>query len=262
MIQSLVRNRQLILALSTREIALRYRGSALGGVWTIIQPIFMLAIYAFVFSEILKARWPNGTGDKAEFALVLFAGLLVFNFFSEVFNRAPLSITANTSYVKKVVFPLHVLPTVNVVVALFGMLINVGVWLIFYVIAIGPLRITVLLFPVAIVPLILLLIGLSWLFASLGVFFRDLAQITPIVSTAVMFLTPIFYPVQSVPEKFRPLLNFNPLASLIEQVRSVLMWGQELDFVNYLIQLTCSTIIMWLCFIFFQKTRKGFADVL
>lgn len=262
LVASAIQHRRLIHALAVREIAARYRGSLLGFAWSVVQPIFMLAIYAFVFSEVLKGRWPGGTGSKAEFALVLFAGLLVFNMFSEVFNRAPHLVLDNTSYVKRVVFPLEVLSMVSIITALFNLVVSLTVWIIFYWVAIGTPHLTVLLFPIALLPLVILLMGLSWLFAALGVFLRDIAQVTAIITTALMFLTPIFFPVEAIPEKYRGLLDLNPLSPIVHQVRDVLMWGRGIDLMSYSTSLAIALIMLLPGFAFFQKVRKGFADVL
>lgn len=259
---SIVMHRRLIRALAVREIAARYRGSLLGFAWAVVQPVFMLAIYAFVFSQVFKARWPGGTGSKAEFALVLFAGLLVFNMFAEVFNRAPQLILSNANYVKRVVFPLEVLSVVSVITALFNLVVSLIVWLAFYAVAVGVPHASALLFPVALLPLVIFLTGLSWLFAALGVYLRDIAQITAIITTATMFLTPIFFPVDAIPERFRGLLDINPLAPIVHQVRDVLMWGNGIDPMSYSISLAISLAVMVVGFAFFQKVRKGFADVL
>jgi lipopolysaccharide transport system permease protein len=137
MVGSLIEHRNLIVALTVREVLGRYRGSVLGLFWSVFQPILMLAVYTFVFGLIFRSRWPGGSGSRSEFALVLFSGLLVFNMFAECLNRAPTIILSNTNYVKRVVFPLEVLPCVTVAVALFHLFVSFIVWLVFYLIAIG-----------------------------------------------------------------------------------------------------------------------------
>lgn len=234
----------------------------MGLAWALVQPIFMLAIYTFVFSEVFKARWPGGSGSRVEFALVLFSGLLVFNLFSEVFNRAPSLIVGNPSYVKKVVFPLEVLPWVSVLTAMFSLAIHLMVWLVFYLVSTGLPPLTTLLTPLVMLPVILFMTGLAWLLSALGVFLRDTAQITAIITTAVMFLTPIFYPIEAIPASLRPFLNINPLAPIVAQMRDVLIWGKGLDPVMYPICLLVSAAVFFFGFSFFQRTRKGFADVL
>ena len=262
LLSSLVEHRSLILALTVREVLGRYRGSILGLFWSVFQPILMLAVYTFVFGMIFRSRWPGGTGSKAEFALVLFSGLLVFNMFAECLNRAPTIILSNSNYVKRVVFPLEILPCVTVAVALFHLFVSFLVWLLFYVIAIGVPSVTVLLFPVTLIPLLFFALGISWFFSALGVYLRDTAQITGLVTTVLMFMTPIFYPAEAIPERFRVIAGLNPLVPIIEQVRRVLMWHSGITLDGFLPVLAVSLVVLWIGFSWFEKTRKGFADVL
>jgi lipopolysaccharide transport system permease protein len=262
MLYSFWRNRGLITTLVKREVVGRYRGSIMGILWSFFQPVFMLTVYTFVFSVVFKARWGTNNDSKTQFALVLFAGLLVFNFFSECMNRAPSLIFSNVNYVKKVVFPLEVLPLVVLGSAFFHMLVSLGVWLVFYVIFFGLPQPTVLLLPIILLPLILLTIGLSWFLASLGVYLRDMAQIMGIVTTTLMFLSPILYPSSLLPQKYRPFLYLNPLTPAIEQARDVLIWGKVPDGFAFVLYFGTTSLIAWLGFVWFQKTRRGFADVI
>jgi len=262
MIGSFWRNRSLIRALVEREVVGRYRGSVLGILWSFFNPVFMLVIYTFVFSVVFKARWSAGGESRAEFALVLFAGMLVFNLFAECVNRAPALILANANYVKKVIFPLEVLPWVAFGAALFHASISLFVWLVFSLFIIGVPHATLLLFPLLLVPLTLLILGLSWFLASLGVFLRDVSQVVGVVTAALMFLTPIFYPVSAIPETFRFFMAFNPLAFVVVQTHALLVFGAGLDWSGYAVLTGFSALVAWLGFAWFQKTRKGFADVL
>ena len=262
MVASLWRNRELVVSLVKREVQSRYKGSVLGLFWSFVQPVFMLAIYTFVFSVIFKARWNAGSDSKTEFALVLFAGLMVFNVFAECIGRAPGIILANTNYVKKVVFPLEILPWVTLGAALFQAFVSLSVWLLFYSLIFGLPHATAWLLPLVVIPIVFITIGISWILASLGVYLRDVGQFVGIIITVLMFLSPIFYPVSSLPVKYRYLLQFNPLTPAIEAVRGVLCWGNMPNIEMYCIYLTISVIFSWLGFAWFQKTRKGFADVL
>jgi lipopolysaccharide transport system permease protein len=261
-VASLWRNRSLIRALVRREVVGRYRGSVMGILWSFFNPIFMLAVYTFVFSVVFKARWSGGSESKTEFALVLFAGLIVFNLFAECFNRAPGLILSNVNYVKRVVFPLEILPWVALGSAIFHALVSLSVWLIAYLLLFGVPHITILLLPLVILPLLLLIMGLSWGLASLGVYLRDVSQFIGIFTTVLLFLSPIFYPVSALPEQYRPLLLLNPLTPAIEQARQVLIWGNAPDLKILSMYLLCAALVAWLGFAWFQKTRKGFADVL
>jgi len=262
MVASLWRNRSLIKALAQREVIGRYRGSVMGILWSFFNPVFMLLVYTFVFSAVFKARWSAGSDSKTEFALVLFAGLIVFNLFAECINRAPGLILANVNFVKKVVFPLEILPWVALGSALFHALVSLGVWLIAYLILFGVPHITVLLLPLVILPFLLFVMGLTWALASLGVFLRDVSQFIGVVTTVLMFLSPIFYPASALPEEYRHLLLLNPLTTVVEQARAVLFWGKVPDLTILSVYFLGAALVAWLGFAWFQKTRKGFADVL
>lgn len=262
MVGSLWRNRALISALIKREVIGRYRGSALGVLWSFFNPLLMLMVYTFVFSVVFNARWSGGVGSKTEFALVLFAGLLVFNIFSECVGRAPSLILSNANYVKKVIFPLEVLPWISLGSAMFHAAVSFGVWLLFYFVFFGVPHLTVLLFPLVILPIILMVMGFSWALASLGIYLRDVGQVISLVITVAMFMSPIFYPLSALPARVQPLLKFNPLTIGIEQARDVLVWGRVPGLLTYMIFLVISILIAWLGFAWFQKTRRGFADVL
>ena len=262
MFASLWRHRELIKASAKREVLGRYRGSFLGLLWSFFNPLFMLAVFTFVFSVIFQARWGGGGGSKTEFALVLFAGLIVFNLFAECINRAPGLILSNTNYVKKVVFPLEILPFVGLLSALFHALISLCVWLIAYVMFFGFPYLTILYLPMVLLPFCLFLMGLSWALASLGVFLRDVSQFIGLLTTALMFLSPIFYPVTAFPEDYRYIFYLNPITTVVEQARDVLFWGKTPDFFMLGGYWMINLGIAWLGFAWFQKTRKGFADVL
>ncbi len=262
MVASLWRNRSLIHASAKREVLGRYRGSTLGLLWSFFNPLFMLTVYTFVFSEVFKARWSAGSESKTEFALVLFAGLIVFNLFAECISRAPSLILSNPNYVKKVVFPLEILPFVGLLSALYHALISLVVWLAAYIVLFGVPHATVFLLPMVILPFALFIMGLSWALASLGVFLRDVSQFIGVVVTTLMFLSPIFYPASSLPESYHHLLYLNPLTPVIEMTRDVLFWGKVPDLTMLAIYWLGTAVMAWLGFAWFQKTRKGFADVL
>ena len=255
-------HRSLIYNLVKREVIGRYRGSMMGILWSFLNPVLMLVVYTFVFSIVFKARWAGGTDSKTEFALVLFAGLMVYNLFAECINRAPGLVLGNVNYVKKVVFPLEILPVVAIGSATFHFLISLLVWLIFYLIYFGIPQATLLLFPLVLIPFFLLTLGFSWFLASLGVFLRDVGQIVGVMTTALMFLSPIFYPITALPEEYHLFLQINPLTFVIEQARDVMIWGKGMNWSAWAIYLLLAAIMAWLGFAWFQKTRKGFANVL
>lgn len=262
MVASLWRNRNLINASVKREVLGRYRGSALGILWSFFNPLFMLAVYTIVFSVVFKARWGGGSDSKAEFALVLFAGLMMFNLFAECINRAPGLILSNVNYVKKVVYPLEVLPAITLLSAMFHALISLCVWLLAYCLFFGVPHATVLLLPFIIFPFVMFIMGLSWILASLGVYLRDVSQIIGVITSVLMFMSPIFYPASALPENYRHLIYLNPLTPVIEMTRDVLYWAQIPNLQLLVIYWLATSFIAWIGFAWFQKTRKGFADVL
>ncbi len=261
---SLWRNRYLIARLTRREVVGRYKGSALGLAWSFFNPVFMLTVYTFVFSEIFKARWGgNGGGDsKTQFAVVLFVGMIVLSLFSEVVNRAPSLILGNVNYVKKVVFPLEILPVIAMGATLFHTLVSLGVLGLAYFAFNGYLHWTAIFTPIVLLPLVILTTGLAWMLASLGVFLRDVGQTIGILTTVLMFLSPVFYPVTAVPERFRAFILANPLTFIIEQAREVLIWGHVPDWQGLAVYTASACVAAWVGYAWFQKTRKGFADVL
>jgi lipopolysaccharide transport system permease protein len=259
--KSLWRNRQLIMQMTKREVVGRYKGSAMGLAWSFFNPVFMLVVYTFVFSMIFKSRW-GGDESRTLFAVVLFVGMIVLGLFSEVLNRAPSLILSNVNYVKKVVFPLEILPVIAMGAALFHSLISLGVLLVAFVLFNGYLHWTVILTPLALLPLVIVTLGISWMLAAIGVFLRDVGQTIGMVTTVLMFLSPVFYPVTAVPERFRPFIMANPLTFIIEQAREVLIWGHLPNWIGLVIYTVVATVVAWAGYALFQKTRKGFADVL
>lgn len=263
---SLKRHYPLILQLIKREVVGRYRGSLLGMLWSLINPILMLAIYTFVFSVVFKIRMDQQDGsiydDKFAFALVLFVGLIIFNLFSECLSRAPGLILANVNYVKKIIFPLEILPLVNLGSALFHASISFSVLLGFLLLIEHPIHWTSIYLPIIVLPLLFLILGLSWFLASIGVFVRDIGQFIGLILTMLMFMSPIFYPASALPASVRDYLFLNPLTFIIEQTRTVILYGQSPNWIGLAAYYVIALLIAWAGMVWFEKTRKGFADVL
>ena len=245
-----------------REIEAKYRGSLFGLLWSLFYPVVMLSVYTFVFSFIFKARWVVGSDSTTEFALALFIGMIGHGLLAENIIRAPSLIVGNVNFVKKVVFPLEILPWAFLGTTLFHALVSLLVWACFYFIVNQSFNWTAVFLPIVLFPLVLYGIGFAWLFAALGVFFRDIGQITGILSTVLLFLSPIFYPLSNLPERYQSVMYLNPLTLIVEQARSVLMWGQLPDWQAMGITCVASMMVAWLGFAVFQKSRMGFADVL
>jgi lipopolysaccharide transport system permease protein len=263
MFTSFWRNRQLIWQMTRREVVGRYRGSLLGLAWSFLNPLLMLLVYTFVFSVVFKSRWGVSVGEsQADFAIILFAGMIVFSFFAEIVNRAPGLIISNVNYVKKVVFPLEVLPWVTLGSVLFHSLVSLIVLLLLQLIVNLSLPWTALFFPLVLLPLIFASMGLAWFLAALGVFVRDVGQITSVFTTVMMFLSAVFYPLTALPEKYQGWLRLNPLVLIISESRKVLIFGNLPDWFSLGIALLVGFGMAVTGFWWFQKMRKGFADVI
>lgn len=266
MLRSLWHNRMLILQMSRREVVGRYKGSVMGLLWSFLNPLFMLVVYTFFFSVVFKSRWaaaPAGTEEsKTLFAVLLFVGMIVHSLFAEVLNRAPNLILGNVNYVKKVVFPLEVLPVISMGTALFHSLVSICVLLLVFFVTNGYLHWTLVFLPFILLPLVIFTVGLAWILASFGVFVRDVGQSIGLGMTVMLFLSPVFYPVSALPESMRPWMLANPLTFIIEQARAVLIWGQLPNWSGLLLYTLVASFVAWLGYVWFQKTRKGFADVL
>jgi len=249
--------------MANREVIARYKGSILGLLWSFVHPLLMLAVYTFIFSVVFKVKWGVEIGDgKSDFALILFAGLIMHTLLSDVLNTAHGLILNNINYVKKVVFPLEILSVVNVVTALFHAVVSISILLVALMIMDGHLYWTVFLFPIVIMPLVILSLGFSWVLASLGVFVRDVGQLMGIVTTILLFLSPIFFPVSAIPEPYQIFIFLNPLTFIIEQIREVLIWGRMPNWQGLGMYTLFATLFCWIGFVWFQKTRKWFADVI
>jgi lipopolysaccharide transport system permease protein len=262
------RLRSLIWQFTRREVLARYRGSLLGLGWSFLTPLLMLAVYTFVFREVFNARWPSNpassaTGsDNLAFALQVYAGLIVFNLFAEVVGRAPRLVLEQPNLVKKVVFPLEILPWVAILAAFFHLAINLAVLLAAALITHRTLPPTLVALPCVFAVFVPLLLGMGWLLAALGVFLRDIGQLIGMVLTALMFLSPVFYPAQALPDRWQPLMALNPLTLPIEQLRRVTLDGEWPDWLALGVYAAGSLVVCWLGAHWFAKTRKGFADVI
>ena len=249
--------------MTKRDVIGRYKGSVMGVIWSLLNPLFLLMIYTYVFSVVFKARWGAGPIEsKSDFAILLFVGMIMHSLFAETLNRAPGLIVNNVSYVKKIVFPLEILPAVAICTALFHTLVSLFVLAIVSIMLNGDLQWTAVFLPLVLLPLIVLTLGIAWGLASLGVFLRDVAQPIGLVMTVLLFASPVFYPLSALPESIRPWLMLNPLTFAIEQARAVLIFGQLPNWTGLSIYTLASVAIAWMGYAWFQKTRKGFANVL
>ena len=230
----------------------------------ISQPLMMLSIYTFVFTFVFKSKFgiPLEEEKAGAFAIIMFCGMAVFNIFSESVLSCSTIIISNQNLVKKVIFPLELLPVAQVISTLtFGLvwflLLFVGV-----VLVLQNLSWTMLLLPVMIIPLLLISCGCGFFVASLGVYLRDLPYMIGVFLQMLFFMTPIFYPVKALPEKYRLILYLNPLTEIIEQTRIIFLYGQKPNW-RYIAILWIGALLLYhFGYLWFKKTKKGFADVL
>jgi lipopolysaccharide transport system permease protein len=258
-------HRVLIWRLSRRELEARFRGSLLGVFWAVVLPLVMLGVFSLVFGSILGNRWarPGGHVEIGEYGypMILFSGLIIFGMVSEPINRAPSLVSENVSYVKKVVFPIEILPIVALVTAVITAAISFVVFLAMFFLNYGPPPVTILALPIVLLPLAFMTLGVAYFFASVGVFLRDLAHLTGPLMTVTMFLSPVLYPLENLPEPYRPWLYLNPLTIGVTQAREVIFWGRLPSLVESIAYFVASLVVVTLGGGWFIRTKKAFADV-
>jgi lipopolysaccharide transport system permease protein len=259
--RALFRHFTLVVQMARRDVIGRYRGSFAGLFWSFFNPLLMLVIYTFVFGVIFKSRWNAQVSGHFQYAIVLFAGLNINTLFAECANRSTTLIIENTNFVKRVVFPLETLAWSTIGSALFHLLVSTLVLLLMSVLVNGAIPWTVALFPIVVCCFLPFVVGLSWLLASLGVFLRDLKQVVGIVTTALMFFAPILYPKEMVPPRYWILMDLNPLTVIAEASQNVLVWGKQPHWGALAAYALVSCLFAWAAFAWFERTRKGFADV-
>lgn len=252
----------LTFELTKRDILGRYRGASFGLLWSLISPFLMLGVYSFAFGFVMKGRWPQSAGSQVPFAAILFVALIVHGFFAECLNRSPLLITSQPNFVKRVIFPLEILPWSMLLSALFHSFMNIVAFIILRLVVEGTLTWTIVYLPLVMLPLMLVTLGISWMLAALGVYLRDIGQVTSVLATAMLFMSSAMYPLSSVPEQYRPYFQMNPLTFIIDQAREVALWGHTPDWAGLGLYALCGLGLTYLGYAWFNVTRKGFADVL
>lgn len=255
------RNAALILALARRDVESRYRGSLGGSLWIVITPLLLLGVYATVFGVILQAKWAR-TNSAAEFALVLYAGLLMFGVLQDCLSRAATSVSSQPNLVRKVVFPLEILSWVNVLSSLVTFGSGLVVWIVFCLAVKGSLSPTMFALPLILLPVVMLALGVGWILGALGVYIRDLQQAVGPISMALLFITPIFYDLSLVPTKYQWLFGLNPLTFVVAQARAVMLEGLWPDVTRLAIATAAAYIFAWGALAFFRRARADFADAL
>lgn len=257
-----LQHRSLTWEMTRRDVLGRYRGANFGLMWSLISPFFMLLIYTLAFGYLLKARWPGTTGNMADFAMLLSLGLIVHGFFAECMTRAPMLVVSNANLVKRIVFPLQVLPWTVMLSALFHALANALVFVVLNLALRGEIAPTLPLLPLVLVPLGIAALGVTWLLSALSVYLRDIAQVTGVLATALLFLSSAIVPVETLPADYQWLFRLNPLTFIIDQAREVAFWGRLPDWWGLGAYALGASAFAGVSYAVFQKLRRGFADVL
>jgi lipopolysaccharide transport system permease protein len=252
----------LVQELTRRDILGRYRGASFGLLWSLFGPLMMLAIYSVAFGQIFKSRWQQAQGEDAAFGIVLFLGIIVHGFFAECLSRAPRLMLDNANYVKRVIFPLHVLPWSVVLSALFHLSMNMLVFVVLSALVYDRASPMLFLVPVVLAPLVLLTVATTWIVASLGVYVRDINQATPVIVTALFFLSSAIVPVHTLSPRYQAIFHLNPLTFFIDQVRNVALWGRPPDWIGLAQYAVAALVAAYLAHAWFRTTSRGFADVL
>lgn len=256
-------HRNLIKQFTKREILSRYRGSNLGLLWSVINPLIMLTVYTFVFSVVFKGKWGiTDSTNQFEFAIIMFCGIIAYNIFNETINRAPTLIIGNVNYVKKVIFPLEILPITIISSSLVHSFISLIILILMSNFLFMTTTWTIILFPIVMAPLVFFTLGFTWFLSSLGVYVRDIGYTVIVLTNILFYITPIFYPITAVPEFLRIYMYFNPLTTIVESLRQIVLWGQVPYWPSIILLYFISYSVMVIGLTWFMKTRKGFADVL
>lgn len=262
MLRSMLSRNALSMQLARRDVIGRYRGSILGLAWSFFNPLLMLAVYTAFFTDIFQARWGTQGGGKGVYATALFVGLIVHGVLAESAVKSAGVLTSNPNFVKKIVFPVEVLPWVSVLSALFHGLLSVAVLLIVSLFLNDGIPATALLWPLMLLPISLLCVGIGWVLSAGAVYFRDVGQVVGVLVTVLLFTSPVFFPAEGLPNGFQELIAMNPLTFPIEQSRDLLLWGKGMDWLRYLRYSAISAGFAWCCLALFQRAKRGFADVL
>ncbi len=252
-------HRSLVRQLTLRAVRDRYSGAYLGVLWSLSQPLLRLGVYCFLFLLIFKPRAQEVT--RGQFVVGLFCGLIIYRVFAETVARSPNLVTTKRSFVKNVVFPLEVLPVVSLG-ASFLLFLGPLVILLIALVVLAEIPATIVLFPLTLLPLLMLTLGLSWWLSSMGVYIGDVSHAVRFVTQMLFFMSPIIWRVSFLPPAYQKYAYLNPLAVIIENSRAVVIHGEMPDWPRLIVVITASAVLMALGFVWFNKTKKGFGDVL
>jgi lipopolysaccharide transport system permease protein len=254
-------NKFLVYSFLKREIIQRYKGSFFGLIWSILNPLFMLLIYTFIFSEVFNVRWESNSTSKIEFGLMIFSGLMIFNIFSDCLSKSPYLILNNSNYVKKIIFPTEILVYSIVGSALFHFLVNLIVFGGIYFFTYNKIQTSIFFFlPLIIFSYLLFIMGICLVYSALTVFVRDFANFNQILITIFLFASPIFYPISMIPENYHFIFNLNPLSFPIESFRNIVFFNEIPQISSFFLYLSFSILIFSIGVKLFMKLRPHFPD--
>lgn len=257
-----MKNGYLLQQLLLRDFKQKYKGTVLGFLWPVIIPLFMMVIYTFVFSVIFQARWTAETTNNYEYALVIFCGLSSFNMLSEIMGRATTIISGNVNYVKKVIFPLEMLPFTITVTAFVNCLISYGILLVANLILTRTFFVTSLELVFLFIPLFGTCLGIAYALSAMAVYYKDIGNAIGILTTVLLYVSPVFYSLKAVPVQLQMISAVNPLSYIIENARQICLYGEHLNIQQYICSLIVSAILLGAGFLIFKRAKDGFADVL
>jgi lipopolysaccharide transport system permease protein len=258
----LIINKSLIISLAKKDIISRYRGSMLGILWSFFNPLLMLGLYTFFFRFVFKAKWPDVGDTNADYAVMLFAGLVVHAFASDIISRSAGIISNNSNLVKKVVFPIEIMPWVVLISSMFHTFISLIVLYAFYLFSGGDIIWTNIFIPIVFIPMALLFTGASYFISSVGVYIRDIEQLMGTITTLLLFTSTVFFSIETIPDKIRPLIYLNPITEIVNELRNVLVYGKLPSLLSLSIYSFIGFLVFYLGYLFFIKLKKGFADIL
>ncbi len=262
LLRSILVHKELIWNMTKRNVLGRYKGSFFGLLWSFFNPLLMLAIYTFAFSVIFQAKWGLEDEGHIDFALILFASLTIFNLFGDVLKEAPHLVLSQPNFVKKVIFPLEILPVISLLSSLIQAVISLSIFLVIYGLTHLSLPWTLVYLPLVIFPLMLISLGIAFILASIGVYFRDIGYFMSHIVTVLLFTSPVFFSIDRMPSLMKSLMVLNPIAYLLENARRVMVFGKSPEWIFLATYTLLGFILTMFGYWWFQKTRKGFADVI
>jgi lipopolysaccharide transport system permease protein len=257
------KQRDLIIQFTKRELEIRHKGSLLGHLWAILSPSMMLGLYLFIFGVIFGGRFgilPNE--DFFDYALALFLGLSFFNVIAEAITTSPLLIISQPNFVKKVVFPLEIIPLTKIAASLYYSFLSVALCILLAPFTHGGLHASAFALPLLMLPLAMIALGISWALSAIGVFIRDINHLTGFIATATMYASAIVYSPTKVPMKIWSILKLNPLLLVIDQARHIILWNSTLDYFSLIYIYVISLIILIGGYIIFKYLRPYFAELI